>query len=434
MRIMKDKRTKIPMKKRLNYSGALLPMAIVLASISLYGQTQSGTLDASFGTGGKVTTDLAGAVAVQADGRLVVAGGASSGFALARYNSNGTLDTSFGTGGKVTTDFGGLYQRATSVALQPDGKILAAGGTVVNQINDFALARYNSNGTLDTSFGTGGKVITDIEGVSAQAYSVAVQQDGEILVAGQANIDGGYNFELVRYNGSGTLDASFGTGGKVTTDFGLLDQGFSYAQAYSLALQQDGKIVLAGQAFLGAGNDFALARYNTNGTLDNSFGTGGKVITDFATSNDGAHSVSLQPDGKIVAAGMARNQFALARYNAWGTLDTSFGTGGKVTTPIAGLNDQAGQVVLQGDGKIVVAGRSYIAGPDFTGNFHSALVRYNSWGTLDAGFGTAGKVTMIFGGDSDGVSSIALQPDGKIVVSGGATIDWNSKFALARFN
>ena len=117
-----------------------------------------------------------------------------------------------------------------------------------------------------------------------------------------------------------------------------------------------------------------------------------------------------------------------------GTLDTSFGTGGKVTTAIAGLNDQASQVVLQRDGKIVVAGRSYIAGPNFTGDFHSSLVRYNSWGTLDAGFGTSGEVTMIFGGDSDGVSSITVQPDGKIVVSGGATIDWNSKFALARFN
>jgi uncharacterized delta-60 repeat protein len=142
----------------------------------------------------------------------------------------------------------------------------------------------------------------------------------------------------------------------------------------------------------------------------------------------------VQPDGKIVTAGFGLFKFALARYNSDGTLDPSFGTGGQVTTAIAGLNDGASRVALQGDGKIIVAGRSYIAGPDFTGDFHSSLVRYDSSGTLDADFGTDGKVTMIFGGDSDGVSSIAVQPDGKIVVSGGATIDWNSNFALARFN
>jgi uncharacterized delta-60 repeat protein len=422
------------MNNRLKDKGAVLALAILLAPTLIHAQTQSGTLDASFGTGGKATTDFAGTVTVQADGKLVVAGGANSGFAVARYNSNGSLDTSFGASGKVTTDFGGLFQRATSVALQLDGKIVVAGGSVINEINDFAVARYNSNGSLDASFGTGGKVITDIEGVSAQAYSVAVQQDGKIVVAGAANLDGGYNFELVRYSSNGILDASFGTGGKVTTDFGLLDQGFSYAQGYSLALQQDGKILLAGQAYIGAGNDFALARYNSNGTLDIGFGTGGKVITDFGTNNDGASSMALQPDGKIVAAGLARSRFALVRYNSWGTPDTTFGTGGKVTTSIGGLNDQASQVVLQGDGKILVAGRTYVAGPNFTGNFHSALLRYTSWGTLDTSFGTAGTVTMIFGGDSDGVSSIAVQPDGKIVVSGGGTANGQNSVALARLN
>ena len=411
---------------------AVLALALLLAPAITYGQ--NGTLDISFGTGGKAATDLPGSVAVQADGKLVVAGSAptidgSSNFAVARYNSNGAIDASFGMGGKVTTDFGGRFQGATSVALQPDGKIVAAGGGVINQFNDFALARYNSDGTLDTSFGSGGKVLTNIGGVSAQARSLAVQPDGKIVVAGYANVGGGENFELVRYNSNGTLDASFGTGGEVTTDFGLLDQGFSFAQAFSLVLQQDGKMVLAGQAFIGEGNDFALARYNSNGTLDTSFGTGGKVITDFGTTSDGAHSIAVQPDGKIVTAGLARNRFALARYNSDGTLDISFGTGGKVISVIAGLNDQASRVALQRDGKILVAGRSFI-----NGAFHSALARYNSWGTLDAGFGAGGKVTTIFGGDSDQVSSIAIQSDGKIVVSGGATIDWTNSFALARFN
>src|SRR5215471_13159233 len=361
----------ITMQKSSKRTRALLALMIVLSPAMLRAQS-SVTLDPTFGTGGKVTTDMAGAVAVQADGKLVMAGGSyissngNSAFALERFNSNGALDASFGTGGKVTTDFGGRFGGARSVALQPDGKIVAAGGLVIGLFNDFVLARYNSNGTLDTNFGTGGKVITDF-GVSADAMSVAVQPDGKIVVGGSANLDGGYNFELVRYNNNGTLDATFGTDGKVTTTFGVPQQGFSFALAYSLALQQDGKIVLAGESTINGDRDFALARYNSNGTLDPSFGTGGRVTTTFG-QNDVAFSVAVQPDGKIVTAGFALFKFALARYN--------------------------------------------------------------SNGTLDAGFGT---VTAIFGGDSDDVS-IAVQPDGKIVVSGSSFTDFNESFGLARFN
>src|SRR5215813_8718294 len=415
-------------QNRAKRTRALLALAMVLSPALVRAQN-SAALDPTFGTGGKVTTDMSGIVAVQADGKLVMAGGAfvssngNSAFAVERFNSNGALDASFGTGGKVTTDFGGRFGGARSIALQPDGKIVAAGGLVIGLFNDFVLARYNSNGTLDTNFGTGGKVITDF-GVSADAMSVAVQPDGKIVVGGSANLDGGYNFELVRYNNNGTLDATFGTDGKVTTTFGVPQQGFSYALAYSLALQQDGKIVLAGEATVNGDRDFALARYNSNGTLDPSFGTGGKVTTTFG-QNDVAFSVAVQPDGKIVTAGFALFKFALARYNSNGTLDPSFGTGGKVTTAIGGLNDAAGRLALQGDGKIVVSGRSYI-----NGNFHSALVRYNSNGTLDAGFGT---VTAIFGGESDDVS-IALQPDGRIVVPGSSFTGSNRSSGLARFN
>jgi uncharacterized delta-60 repeat protein len=166
-----QKKRNTSMKDLFKPTQAVLVLAMVLAPTLIYGQTQSGTLDASFGTGGKVTTDFAGsgdgagAIAVQPDGKLVAAGGATingqADFALARYNSNGTLDTSFSTGGRVTTDFGGRYEGASSVALQWDGKIVVAGGSVIGLYDNFALARYNSNGTLDTSFGTGGKVITD---------------------------------------------------------------------------------------------------------------------------------------------------------------------------------------------------------------------------------------------------------------------------------
>jgi uncharacterized delta-60 repeat protein len=391
------------------YNVALLALTLLLTPKFSSAQT-SGTLDASFGTSGKATTDFgipaaARTLAVQADGNILVAGVAvvngGTDFALAHYDSSGTLDTSFGTGGKVTTafDFPGNFDRVFTVVPQPDGKFVAVGSTVMNPFANFALARFNANGTLDASFGTGGIVTTGF-GVSAEATSAAVQADGKIVAAGFANLDGAHDFALVRYNSNGTLDASFGTGGKVTTAF--LSQGFSEAQANSVAVQPDGRIVAAGNAMVGGAFDFALARYNSNGTLDASFGTGGRVTTDFAGANDQAESVAVQPDGRIIAAGAAGLfinrgfDFALARYNSNGTLDTSFGTSGKVTTDFAGANDvpsEPSAIALQGDGKIVVVGQTFVGGfSDF------ALARFNSNGTLDASFGTSGKVTTDFAG------------------------------------
>jgi uncharacterized delta-60 repeat protein len=248
-------------------------------------------------------------------------------FAVARYNPDGSLDTTFGTNGKVTTDFNNRPDNLNALALQPDGKIVAA-GISLNFANfyNFGLARYNPDGSLDASFGSGGKVTTDFfgfDGEDDEAFAVAVQTDGKIIAAGTANLRG--DFGLARYNADGSLDASFGTGGKVTTDFnGKADVGSS------MTLQPDGKIIVAGIANVTApppnaqntSGDFALARYNTNGTLDSSFGNGGKVTTDFSGSLDAANAVALQPDGKIVAAGAADNSiskgigfdFALARY------------------------------------------------------------------------------------------------------------------------
>jgi uncharacterized delta-60 repeat protein len=428
---------------------ALLVLIIVLAPALIYGQTSS-TLDTSFGTGGTVTTDFGGtgaaahALAVQEDGKILAAGvdffNGGTYFALARYNSNGTLDTSFGI---VTTafDFPGSFDRVFTVVLQPDGKFVAVGSTVINQFANFALARFNANGTLDASFGTGGVVTTGF-GVSAEATSVAVQADGKIVAAGFANLDGADDFALVRYNSNGTLDASFGTGGIVTTAFALGQGGFSEAQANSVAVQPDGRIVAAGNAVVGGGFDFALARYNSNGTLDASFGTGGRVTTDFAGANDQADSVAVQPDGRILAAGAAGPyinrsfDFALARYNTNGTLDTSFGTSGKVTTDFAGAKDvpsEPSAVALQGDGKIVVVGRTLVGQTPDGELYDFALARYNSNGTLDTSFGPNGKVTTDFAGANDVPFSVAVQPDGNIVVAGGATINGRADFALARY-
>src|SRR5437667_2173 len=376
---------------------------------------------------------------LQADGKLVAAGVAktsrSQDFALARYNPNGSLDATFGTGGKVTTDFAGDDDEAFAEGLQADGKIVAVGVAKTSRSRDFALARYNPNGSLDATFGTGGKVTTDFAGNDDAAFGAVLQSDGKIVAAGGAKTSRSEDFALARYNPNGTLDGTFGTGGKVTTDFNGDDD-----EAHALVLQPDGKLVAAGAAKLSRSQDFALARYSANGSLDATFGTGGKVTTDFAGNDDAAFALVLQPDGKLGAAGRgegSRSQdFALARYNANGRLDATFGTGGKVTTDFAGDDDEAHALVLQPDGKLVAAGA---AKPSRSQDF--ALARYSANGSLDATFGTGGKVTTDFAGNDDAAFALALQQDGKLVAAGGANVgrsrtDYRGSgedFALARY-
>jgi uncharacterized delta-60 repeat protein len=288
----------------------------------------------------------------------------------------GDLDTSFGVGGKVITDFVG-EEYANAVALQPDGKIVVAGQAGDPSIGstNFALARYLPNGSLDTTFGEDGLVITDFVSLSL-AYAVALQPDGKIVAAGYAFDPSDpptglrQGFALARYQPDGTLDTTFGEDGLVITDVR------NAAVIFAVALQPDGKIVVAGQAYNGltGHSDFALARYQPNGTLDTTFGEDGLVITDFGGPNEFATAVALQPDSKIVAAGsgdpnIGKLEFALARYQPNGTLDTTFGSDGRVTTDL-GNGYYATAVALQPDGKIVAAGQ--VGG--FVSDF--ALARY----------------------------------------------------------
>ena len=410
--------------------------------LRILGPFEPGALDTAFGSGGKVTTAVPGpnsranGLAVQSDGKLLVAGGSFNGsnydFALVRYHADGSLDASFGNLGMVTTPIGTSQDYARSVAVQSDGKIVVAGDSNNGTNSDFALVRYNANGTLDTSFGSGGKVTTSFSGTSGEAgQSVAVQSDGKIVVAGYSdNGTVNYDFALVRYNADGTLDTTFGTGGKVVTPIG---SGDDYGQ--SVAVRSDG-IVVAGYAENGSGDgDFALARYRSDGSLDTTFGIGGKVITPIGLYGDSGQSVAVQSDGKIVVAGSSSNggmddyDFALARYLSDGSLDTTFGNGGKVTTDIGSSSDDSGQsVALQSDGKIVVAGSSYNGA-----NYDFALVRYQANGTLDTSFGNGGKmITPV--GDSDDIGwSVAVQRDGKIVVAGDSRNGSDYDFALVRY-
>ena len=307
--------------------------------------TITGTLDSTFGTNGITITkiggnDIAYALALQTDGKIVVAGRSDDRFALARYTITGTLDSDFGTGGIVTTPFSNGAS-GNDVAIQPDGNIVVAGSSN----NNFALARYTITGTLDNTFGAGGVITTDLGGNDV-AYGLALQPDGNIVVAGRTS-GANYDFALARYTITGTLDSDFGTNGITTTGFRGNDT------AYGLVLQPDGKIVAVGQTR----NNFALARYTGSGGLDNTFDSDGKVTTDFGSDETG-RAVALQPDGKIVAVGHTDGRrLSVARYNPDGSLDNTFGTQGRANNPLGGSGyDHGYAVAIQPDRKIIAAG------------------------------------------------------------------------------
>lgn len=389
-----------------------------------------GDLDTTFGTGGKVTTQFGNsrsealALALQKDGKFVASGyssnGANNDFALARYEANGSLDATFGSGGKVMTDIGNAENVSLALTIQPaDGKLVAAGSSFNGVDADFALVRYKTDGTLDETFGTGGIVTTNFTNSSEYIDALAIQTDGKIVAAGY-RFDGSYfHFALARYNSNGTLDAAFGNGGRVITVLTKFDD-----LARAIALQSDGKIVVAGEA----DSDFAVARYNSDGSLDATFDGDGKVSTSINIF-DSAYDVALQPDGKIVAAGETGNgtnsDFVVVRYDLNGALDATFGGGGAITTQIGGGDEFASSVVLQ-NGKIIVGGfSSNGADDDF------AVIRYNSNGTLDSSFGAGGKVTTNFGGSSfDYISALAIQSATRLIAVGSA----NSNFAAAAYS
>jgi uncharacterized delta-60 repeat protein len=421
-------------------AGVLFLALALTGAICVVALAAPGALDPTFSGDGKLTTsftrtgDGASGVAIQADGKIVVAGQAGgyparSRFALARYRPGGTLDSTFGGYGKVTTRFA-WDSFAADVAVQADGKIV-----VVGQANDkFALARYNRNGTLDSTFNGDGKATTTFLPLdTAGANSVAVQSDGKIVVAGSAwceektltcpaEEDSG-DVAVARYDEDGTLDASFGEDGRVTTDNGGSDAGTA------VALQADGKIVVAGVVGQGfeVHGDVGLVRYQADGTLDSTFGDGGKVTTQFGASGatEAFYDLVIQADGKIVAAGRAGSSFALARYNADGTPDAAFSSDGKVMTDFTARPDYARGVAIQATGKIVAVGR---AADRF------ALARYKPDGTLDTSFSGDGKVRTNFTAYRDQASDVALQANGKIVLAGWAGAGGSDpRFALARY-
>jgi uncharacterized delta-60 repeat protein len=375
---------------------------------------------------------------------------------LARFKPDGSLDSTFGIGGIATTNFG-RRDRVIAIAIQPDGKILAA-GSVANSNSDFVLARNNPDGSLDTTFGIGGRVTTDFYGVDEFLRALAIRSDGKIVAAGHANGD----MVLARYNSDGSLDSGFGIDGKVVTDLSGTDR------ANALAIQTDGKIIAAGATTIPVAPTpppyvqylnvrGILIRYNEDGSLDTTFGDRGRVMTDIMGTSE-VNTLSIQSDRKIIAAGRSVSlvsldvfrglgptltDFGLVRYNENGSLDTSFGAQGRVTTDLnvttdrnASYDDIIHAVSLQPDGKIIAAGDSQWDGVGLFG-----LARYNRDGSLDTTFGIGGKVRMNFPARQFAhARSLGIQPDGRIVVAGGGlTVDeWyepvSTSIEFHRFN
>ncbi|MDG2307482.1 MAG: hypothetical protein P8R42_23085 [Candidatus Binatia bacterium] len=416
----------------------LASILLVLTFNAAPARGAAGDLDMTFGTGGRVTTPISGgadAVVLQPDAKIVAAGFAvpgSSGvdFGLVRYESDGNLDTSFGVGGVVTTDFGGS-DFGNAVARQPDGKILVCGSDTNSQL---PLARYMPDGSLDATFGVGGKVLSGVVGGSCN--DVAVQADGKILTAGA---------HLARFESDGSLDTSFGVGGVVDSPFGVIP-----GPARGMALQADGKIVAVGytNSSFPPDFDFTVSRHASDGSLDTTFGTSGVVTTDFAGPQNYARAVAIQPDGKILVGGSEADDvtydydFALVRYESDGGLDASFGAGGIVITEStdSGNDDDVGiySLALQPDGKIVAAGYTYTGSSLIYDSdaYDMTVVRYESDGSEDATFGVGGVATADFGNSDDEGYAVALQSDGKIVVAGQAYLGGGSSgqnFAVARF-
>lgn len=418
---------------------------IVLATIGLQSNAQNaGQLDSSFGTAGKVIANPYGyqeiyASAVQSDGKIVAVGMSRNSndynFCVMRFNANGAVDTSFGTNGGMYVDMrnGGYYDFAKAVVIQPDGKIIVggyAGLTASNGGGYFGLIRLNTNGTLDSTFGTAGKTSFPV-GVAATSEQnnrinkLELQSNGKIIAVGQAyNTSSSYDFAIVRLNADGSLDTDFSNDGKATVNFGTFDEA-----ALNVKIELDGKILVAGQA----NDDLALVRFFDDGGIDTTFGTNGKTLTLTSETNYSFNymdAVAFQSDGKILALGTVSNDVALRRFNTDGTIDTTFGTNGKVQTDIDNTSSDKASTgfLIQPDGYIIATSTCATGGTNYF-----ATLRYTPTGILDNAFSNDGKVLTNMAGGFNSAMSAILQPDGKLVISGFAGFTGQTGFALARY-
>jgi uncharacterized delta-60 repeat protein len=425
----------------LRFAGILLSLLLTGLVLPLSGARAAalgtaGSPDRTFGVNGLVktsfgTSPLEGrAMAIQPDGKIVVAGDCNCGgvaeFLVLRYQTDGSLDPTFGSGGEVFVTFPIGPSAAWAVKVQPDGKIVVGGGAGSDYTSaPFALARLNADGSLDSTFGTGGEVITTIPGRGAAVYSLALQPDGKIVACGyswDSLTPGGtkVQFALARYNSDGSLDNGFGISGLVGTTVQAIGGSSGGPFNNAVAIEQNGDLVVGG-TYTGSKEEFAVARYLPNGELDPTFGSSGLVITGFGTLWVEGHAVAAQPNGKIVVSGDGSGGIisspAVARYNVNGTLDDSFGVNGLIRDrSYSGDSFPGNSIALQSDDKLLISGGG-------------SIFRYTRHGTLDPSFGSNGHVFVKI----PSIMAGGIEPDGRLVVAG-TTLDSVSAVMVARYN
>lgn len=411
---------------------------ILISNFTLL-KTNAQTLDNSFGTNGKVFTSFGAfntyfyEMAVLPNGNIYSVGakeGAffeTNGIFISRHLPDGSLDTSFDNDGKIEVGYGSNYEFCHTTTIQPDEKLLIAGSSN----GSFSMARLNTNGTYDNDFSGDGKLIFSFgAGIGSKINKILLQPDGKIIAIGQAYNGTDYDFGMARFNTDGSVDTTFGTNGKTNVNIGPAND-FGRAAV----LQTDGKIIICGYSNNSSGDSFSIIRLNNDGSLDTNFGTNGKIYYNIPTKNYCvAESIVLQSDGKIVLAGHADGDFALLRYNTNGTLDTTFGNLGYTITDFANSQDKSYAIAIQNGNKIILGGHGFETGN--TGLFHAAMARYDTNGNLDTTFSSDGKMVLSMAIYNDGIESMYIQPDGKMLFGGYSQADNSSstEYVLFRLN
>jgi uncharacterized delta-60 repeat protein len=419
----------------------IILLVVVLVSKTVLGQA-AGTLDTTFGTNGKVlisntinNTIQANDVAVQSDGKIIVVGyvinaNANADYSVIRLNPDGTLDTTFGVGGKLSLNILN-YDLAEKVIIANDGKIYVGGTSGSNSIYsgvNFTVVRLNSDGSYDTSYGSNGKAVVNFSGNYNFFRNMTLQNDGKLLVCGKNTVDvtGNYSdFAIARFSADGTLDFDFSNDGKVTLNIKSEDS------ANAIIVQPSGNIIVAGT---GSG-EACFARYFSDGTLDTSFGTAGKINIAIGGLSTNINDAKMQSDGKIVVSGYSYSNAnggynsLIARFEANGTLDTTYGTNGYTIKDVdSNSEDQNIALLLQPDGKAISCGRVNTGG-----TYYFSILRYTTSGILDTTFSNDGILLTSFGTSWSFGTGLALQPDGKLVVSGYYD-DLYDDIAVARYH
>lgn len=410
----------------------------ILSTFYLF--SQSGNLDTSFAKNGISNSILKGIGKngiIQNDGKIIIVGTTNSSVVhnpydifLARYNSDGTVDTTFGVRGMDTIDLGSTFESPEKIIMQPDDKILVGGYLSQNSHNQFFLARFKNNGEFDSTFNNTGIVVTDFNSSSANCLTdMALQPDGKIIQTGYSVIDFIPRFSIVRYNSNGSIDQNFGENGKVITSIGQK----SYAR--NIAIQKDGKIIVAGESMFDT-YDYTMVRFNENGSLDTYFGVEGVIKTNMVESpkisQDYAKSLIIQPDGKIILAGESwidgeMQDFSLIRYMNNGSIDESFGINGKTFAMGYGMNYPV-SAIMEIDGKIIIAANENHGGP-IESKYFAAFVCLNQTGNVDLNYG----IMSFYLGYEAWIYSIVMQPDGKIITVGSSEKDNYHYINLSRF-